>query len=75
MEKEKIILWIVIAVLLVIIIFSTLGFKITRNGASIIGGSGNMPEKCKLPAGQDIQSWKEHLGHHTDTQECLKYYG
>jgi hypothetical protein len=51
-------------------------------GAAHIGGlenssgtnSGNMPEKCKVPAGQDESSWKEHLGHHADTQECLKYF-
>ena len=34
----------------------------------------NMPEKCKVPTGQDIKSWKEHLGHHSETQDCLKYF-
>ena len=33
-----------------------------------------LPEKCRLPAGQDANSWKEHLGHHEDLQECLKYF-
>ena len=36
--------------------------------------SGDIPEKCRLPAGQDVTSWKEHLGHHEDTKECLKYF-
>ncbi|MDO8460286.1 MAG: hypothetical protein Q7S74_04210 [Nanoarchaeota archaeon] len=35
---------------------------------------GNLPEKCRLPAGQDVNSWKEHLGHHAETQDCLKYF-
>ena len=35
---------------------------------------GDIPEKCRVPAGQDANSWKEHLGHHADTQECLKYF-
>lgn len=34
----------------------------------------NIPEKCKVPTGQDIKSWKEHLGHHAETKECLKYF-
>ena len=36
--------------------------------------SGEIPEKCRVPAGQDVNSWKEHLGHHADTKECLKYF-
>ncbi len=34
----------------------------------------NIPEKCKVPAGQDVASWKEHLGHHAETKECLEYF-
>lgn len=34
----------------------------------------DLPEKCRLPAGQDINSWKEHLGHHAETKDCLKYF-
>ena len=36
--------------------------------------SGDIPEKCRLPAGQDVNSWKEHLSHHSDLKECLKYF-
>ncbi len=36
--------------------------------------SGDIPKKCRLPAGQDVNSWKEHLGHHSDLKECLNYF-
>ena len=38
------------------------------------GSYSNIPANCRPPAGQDIASWKEHLGHHEDTKECLKYF-
>ena len=34
----------------------------------------DIPEECKPPAGQDLQSWKEHLGHHQNTLYCLDYF-
>ena len=34
----------------------------------------NIPEKCQIPPGEDTDSWKEHLGHHAATKECLKYF-
>ncbi len=37
-------------------------------------GFENIPENCRPPAGQDLTSWKEHLGHHQETKECLKYF-
>ena len=40
----------------------------------VAGDSDNIPEKCQLPAGQDINAWKEHLGHHAETQDCLQYF-
>ena len=46
--------------------------KATGNTAS--GEYSNIPEKCRPPSGESIMSWKEHLGHHADTQECLKYF-
>ena len=33
-----------------------------------------IPANCRPPTGQDIASWKEHLGHHEDTKACLKYF-
>ncbi len=65
-------------VLLVLVLIS---FGIVHLGSSaqgyLVSGSavdGNMPEKCKVPPGQDAQKWKEHLGHHADTRDCLNYY-
>ena len=34
----------------------------------------NIPEECRKPEGQDLQAWKEHLGHHQNTLYCLEYY-
>jgi len=35
-------------------------------------GAGEIPDKCKVPPGQDPVKWKEHLGHHPDQYaECL----
>lgn len=43
--------------------------------SSTSSSSQDIPEKCRLPAGQDINSWKEHLGHHKDlTRDCLRYF-
>ena len=44
------------------------------NGNTVLGSDSGIPEKCRVPAGQDVNSWKEHLGHHAETKECLKYY-
>ena len=68
-----------IAMILLLVLVSlgiveiNLGGKSTGN--SVGGGSySNLPEKCKPAAGYDIESWKEHLGHHAETQECFKYF-
>lgn len=58
---------------------SSLGFahmgKSNANGiSSDSSDSGNIPEKCRVPAGQDVGSWKEHLGHHAETRDCLQYF-
>lgn len=78
MKAQKVILWVALIVVLSLLLLTNLGFKITRNnngsGSNSNGYSGNIPEKCRVPAGQDLESWKEHLGHHADTQECLKYF-
>ncbi|MEK6917662.1 MAG: hypothetical protein AABW51_01825 [Nanoarchaeota archaeon] len=49
------------------------GGKASANSVSS-GSYANMPEECRPPAGQDITAWKEHLGHHAETQDCLKYF-
>ena len=51
-----------------------IGANSSINGNTVSEEDSGMPEKCKVPSGQDINSWKEHLGHHAETQECLKYF-
>ena len=51
----------------------TINFGGKANG-NAISDYNSLPEKCKPAAGYDIESWKEHLGHHAETQECLKYF-
>ena len=41
---------------------------------AVSGSQDDIPEKCRVPAGQDVDSWKEHLGHHAETKECLQYF-
>ena len=48
--------------------------KVVVGGKAISNDNARMPEKCKLPAGQDVDSWKEHLRHHAETQDCLQYF-
>ncbi|MBS3077203.1 hypothetical protein J4233_02935 [Candidatus Pacearchaeota archaeon] len=45
-----------------------------NSAAAQSSSTGDIPEKCRLPSGQDVNSWKEHLGHHAETQDCLKYF-
>ena len=68
--------------ILLLLLAGTFGMFFLRSSPNNTGSvaaqtdsaSGDIPEKCKLPAGQDVTSWKEHLGHHEDTKECLKYF-
>ena len=37
--------------------------------------STDIPSNCRLPEyDENVDKWVEHLGHHQETQECLKYY-
>jgi len=83
MKTSKIIIWGIAVIVVILLIFASLGFRITRNEAGGSGATGSgsysnnyasLPEKCRPPAGQDIASWKEHLGHHAETQDCLQYF-
>ena len=71
--NKKVIIYIVIGLLVLLLILKNFGL-INLNGETISGDYGNLPEKCRLPQGQDIESWKEHLGHHAETQDCLRYF-
>lgn len=68
----------VISVMLLFLLIASFGLahigSISGNVGNIQSDFGNIPENCRLPAGQDIDSWKEHLGHHSETKECLKYF-
>ena len=73
---KKIIAYILVGILLLILILSSfniinLNFKKSNSDSE---NYANLPEKCRPPAGQDIEAWKEHLGHHAETQDCLKYF-
>ena len=78
----KVILYILaIAMILLLVLVSfgiiNLNFSGKTNGGAVGSSSenyANLPEKCRPTAGYDLDSWKEHLGHHAETQECLKYF-
>ncbi len=77
--NEKIILYGVIIFILAILIIGTFVKPRTMSVGKIVDNIdnsdySNLPEKCQPPAGQDIESWKEHLGHHAETKECLQYF-
>ena len=73
---------IAVIVILLLLLFGTFGMFILKSSPNNTGSvaaqsdsiSGDMPEKCRLPAGQDVEAWKEHLGHHEEIKECLKYF-
>ena len=63
----------ILLLVLVILGIININFGGNANGNSV-DDYNNLPEKCKPTAGYDTESWKEHLGHHAETQECLKYF-
>lgn len=72
----KVVLYSIVIALVFLLVLISLGiisFNLGKTPSNSESGN-NMPEKCKLPTGQDINSWKEHLGHHDDTKDCLKYF-
>ena len=74
----KIIIYSTLILIVLLILFLNLGvISLNSDKSSQITTSEtnqNIPEKCQVPSGQNIDSWKEHLGHHTETQDCLKYF-
>ena len=68
---------IIVILLLLLVSFGVINLnfgKTTGTGNTANSEYGNMPEKCRPPSGESISAWKEHLGHHADTQECLSYF-
>ena len=74
----------VISTALLVLLMTSFGFahlgsvssinNIIEDDSASQSSSSSIPEKCRLPAGQDLNSWKEHLGHHQETKDCLKYF-
>mgnify|MGYP001558944277 CR=1 FL=1 len=65
------------ALLLLGSILATAGVFSSSSSAganSNAGYASDTPQECRPPEGQDIDSWKEHLGHHENTKYCLEYY-
>ncbi len=58
--------------------FGILNFKklivSSSNDNNNILSNDGLPEKCRVPKGESINSWKDHLGHHPETRDCLKYF-
>ena len=69
---------ITLVLLLLLMSFGVINFNFGKTtgaaGNTANGEYSSIPEKCRPPSGESISAWKEHLGHHTDTQECLKYF-
>ena len=77
MERKKIILYVIIGVILLLLMFSSfdmIRFNNTGENSGSNSINGNIPEKCRKPDGQDLESWKAHLSHHQNTLYCLDYY-
>ena len=74
MKTGKIILWSSVILAVILLAFYSFGFKITNSNLAGGASYNNIPEKCRPQEGQDIQAWKEHLGHHAETKDCLKYF-
>ena len=64
---------IMITLFILLVSFGVIQLKSSSSTAAS-AETGDMPEKCKIGQGYNLQSWKEHLGHHAETQESLKYY-
>ncbi|MBS3163520.1 hypothetical protein J4427_02415 [Candidatus Woesearchaeota archaeon] len=74
MKTEHIMLGIFVVLIIALIAFSMVGYKIPISSSKSNSDYTNLPEKCRPPEGEDIESWKEHLSHHADTKECLEYF-
>ncbi|MEK6915489.1 MAG: hypothetical protein AABW89_03030 [Nanoarchaeota archaeon] len=75
--KGKVVLYgALILVVFLLLLFSLGVFDLSKNKTiqSVSKETGGIPEKCQIPEGQEIDSWKEHLGHHAETKDCLKYF-
>ncbi|MEK6926233.1 MAG: hypothetical protein AABW50_03060 [Nanoarchaeota archaeon] len=79
MDKKIILYGIVIVSVLLLTLISSGVIKINLdkeiNSNSVSSGNyDDIPEKCRPTAGYTVELWKEHLGHHADTKDCLEYF-
>ena len=69
---------ITLILLLLLTSFGVINFSFDKTtgatGNTAISEYSSIPEKCRPPSGESISSWKEHLSHHAETQECLNYF-
>lgn len=74
--KGKVILYGALILVVILLLSVSLGvFDLSKNKTqSVSKETGGIPEKCQIPEGEEIDSWKEHLGHHAETKDCLKYF-
>lgn len=68
----KFLLYAAAIILILLLFFSSFGGLFSKDPSS--GSSSGIPERCQVPSGQDVEKWKEHLGHHAETRDCLKYF-
>ncbi|MBS3092658.1 hypothetical protein J4466_04530 [Candidatus Pacearchaeota archaeon] len=74
----KMLIYIVIIAVIVLLLLVSFGI-IKIGNAKIVNvansvSNSNIPEKCRIQQGYTEQSWKEHLGHHAETRDCLQYF-
>jgi len=74
MKTGKFILWGGVIITVILLAFYSFGFRITSANSASGGNYNNIPEKCRPTVGYDLAGWKEHLGHHAETRDCLKYF-
>lgn len=76
MDKEKIIVIALIILVLLAVLYSTgaINLNFGKKAGNTGGNYENIPQECRPPAGQDIEAWKTHLGHHENTKYCLEYF-
>lgn len=74
--------FIYIGILIIFVFVIIISFKFPNSNNEKIGNlnlskyrSEDIPEECRLPEYENnVESWKEHLSHHEETEHCLGYY-
>lgn len=71
----------VLTVFVLLLAIASFGYahigKVSAASGNVVGSGSSLsdiPEQCRVPTGESVDSWKEHLGHHAETRDCLKYF-